>query len=170
MTPEAAAAWLVQNADLLPRRGSALDVACGSGRNALWLAEHGLAVLGLDRDPVRLTELQRLAVERRLGLETKACDLEAPGAGLGREQYDVVVVFNYLHRPLFPAILSALRPEGLLVYETFNAAQAARGKPSNPDFLLQPGELLERVCGLEILRYREGDFEDRSVASVVARR
>ena len=127
-------------------------------------------MLGLDRDVPRLGELQRLAAERGLALRTKPCDLEAPGGGLGPEQYDVIVVFNYLHRPLFPAIVGALRPEGVLLYETFTAPQAARGKPTHPDFLLQPGELLERVSALEALRYREGDFEGRSLASVVARR
>ena len=154
---------------MLPPRGPALDVACGSGRNALWLAERGLDVLGLDRDAPRLDELRRLAAARGLWLGAKVFDLEA-GGEIGPEKYDVIVVVNYLHRPLFPALVRALAPEGLLVYETFTAAQAARGKPTRPEFLLQPGELLELVSTLEVLRHREGDFEGRSLASVVARR
>jgi hypothetical protein len=82
----------------------------------------------------------------------------------------VIVVVHYLHRPLFPALIEALAPNGLLLYETFTTAQAARGKPTNPDFLLKPGELLDLVRPLEILASREGDFEDRMVASVLARR
>jgi len=129
-----------------------------------------LDVLGLERDALRLGALRRLAAERGLAVRTKTGDLELPAAELGPEPYDVIVVFSYLHRPLFPAIVNALRPAGLLFYETFTAAQAARGKPSRPDFLLQPGELLERVGSLQLLRYREGDFEGRDLASVVARR
>jgi hypothetical protein len=82
----------------------------------------------------------------------------------------VVVVVHYLHRPLFPALIEALSPDGLLVYETFTRAQAARGKPTNPDFLLQPGELFELVRPLEIFASREGDFDGRMIASVIARR
>ncbi len=150
-------------------RGLALDVACGSGRNALWLAQRGLDVLGLDRDASRLEVLRGLAAARSLPLRTGLVDLEA-GRDIGHGQYAVIVVFNYLQRPLFPAIRRALAPEGLLVYETFTTAHAARGKPTNPDFLLRPGELLERVASLQVLRHREGDFEGRSLASVVARR
>ena len=84
--------------------------------------------------------------------------------------YDVIVVVHYLHRPLFPALIEALTPGGLLVYETFTRAQAARGKPTNPDFLLEPGELLDLVRPLEVLASREGDYDGRMVASVIARR
>jgi hypothetical protein len=106
---------------------------------------------------------------RGLSLRTRRIDLEA-AAEIGPEKYAMVVVFNYLQRSLFPAIVTALAPAGLLIYETFTTAQAARGKPTHPDFLLKPGELLERVSALEVLRHREGDFEGRSLASVVARR
>jgi SAM-dependent methyltransferase len=84
--------------------------------------------------------------------------------------FDVIVVVHYLHRPLFPALIEALAPGGVLVYETFTRAQAARGKPTNPDFLLEPGELLDLVQPLEILASREGDFDGRMIASVIARR
>jgi len=81
-----------------------------------------------------------------------------------------VVGTRYLHRPLFPQLVAALRPGGVLIYETFTTAQAARGKPTNPDFLLRPGELVTLVRPLTILTQREGDFDGRMVASVVARR
>ena len=77
---------------------------------------------------------------------------------------------HYLHRPLFPSLIAALAPGGLLIYETFTRAQAARGKPTNPDFLLKPGELLELVRPLDVVASREGDFDERMVAAVIARR
>ena len=77
---------------------------------------------------------------------------------------------HYLHRSLFPALIGALAPRGVLVYETFTRAQAARGKPTNPAFLLEPGELLELVRPLDVLVSREGDYDGRMIASVIARR
>jgi len=103
-------------------------------------------------------------------LTVRAVDLEMDGATLGDDHYDVIVVVHYLHRPLFPALLAALRPGGVLVYETFTIAQAARGRPTNPAFLLAPGELAALVAPLEILAAREGDYEGRMVSSVVGRR
>jgi len=162
--------WLVQHAGLLPREGRALDVACGRGRHALWLAECGLTTLAVDRDPEAIRELNEAARERRLPLRAEVRDLEGGETSFQGSTFDVIVVVHYLHRPLFPALIDALAPGGLLVYETFTRAQAARGKPTNPDFLLKPGELLELVGPLEVLASREGDFDDRMVASVVARR
>ena len=97
-------------------------------------------------------------------------DLESGASPFPRSAYDVIVVVHYLHRPLFPALIEALAPGGLLVYETFTRAQAARGKPTNPDFLLESGELLDLVRPLEVLASREGDYDGRMVASVIARR
>ena len=82
--------------------------------------------------------------------------------------FDVIVVVHYLYRPLFPALRAALRPGGLLVYETFTRAQAQRGKPTNPAFLLEPGELRELVAPLDVLAQREGDFEGKMLSSVIA--
>ena len=97
-------------------------------------------------------------------------DLETnPPPDLGHARYIAVLSFNYLHRPLFPALRHALEPGGRLFCETFTTAQATRGKPTNPDFLLRPGELGELVA-LTILRAREGEFDGRFVASVVAER
>jgi SAM-dependent methyltransferase len=161
--------WLVAHQALLPGRGEALDVACGRGRNALWLAERGLDVHAVDRDAEAIDAVRREANARHLPIVAGVCDLEAPGVSLGRARYDVIVVVHYLHRPLRPALIEALRPGGLLIYETFTRDQALRGKPMNPDFLLEKGELRRLVAPLTVLDYREGEFEGRDVASVVAR-
>ena len=87
---------------------------------------------------------------------------------LADSSHHKAVVTHYLHRPLFPLLVKALRRGGVLVYETFTRAQAARGRPTNPAFLLEPGELLDLVAPLEITASREGDFEHRMVASVIA--
>ncbi len=158
------AAWLVDNEGLLPRAGRALDVACGAGRHALWLAARGLAVTALDRDPARIAALQAL------GIDARVADLEAPGVTLPQDAFDVVVVVNYLHRPLFPTLVGALARGGCLVYETFTTEQARLGRPTNPDFLLEPGELLRRLACLTVLRERERVDGGRAVASIVARR
>lgn len=167
MTP---ASWLTGNGDLLPRSGDGLDVACGTGRNTLWLAAHGLAMLGIDRDGAALRALEDEARRRELPVRVRVVDLERGEASLEQHAFDMIAVFHYLHRALFPALLAALRPGGVLVYETFTSDQARRGKPTNPDFLLHPGELRELVRPLEIVREREGDYEGRMVASVIARR
>jgi hypothetical protein len=97
-------------------------------------------------------------------------DLEAPGVDFGAAPFDVIVVTRYLHRPLIPHLVGALALGGILIYETFLVGQAERGHPTNPDFLLKPGELTALVRPLEVLRAREGDVDSALVASVVARR
>jgi SAM-dependent methyltransferase len=164
------ASWLVQHADLLPRQGRALDVACRHGRHAIWLAERGLTTVAVDRDVVAIRELNDLARERRLPVRAEVRDLERGDNPFAASTYDVIVVLHYLHRPLFPALLDALAPGGLLVYETFTRAQAAYGKPTNPDFLLEPGELLALVRPLEVVSSREGHYDGHMIASVIARR
>jgi len=162
------AAWLVAHRALLPPSGRALDVASGRGRNAVWLARQGLETTAIDRDADTTAALAARARREGLPLVALAVDLETGVASLGDEVYDVIVVVHYLHRPLFPALLAALLPGGVLVYETFTVAQAARGRPTNPAFLLEPGELLRLVAPLEIRAAREGDYEGRMVSSVVA--
>lgn len=166
------ARWLLDHERFVPQQGDALDVACGRGRHALWLASRGLATLAIDRDPSAVSFVNAEAVRRGLPLRAAVVDLEADQdqVRLGVAAYDVIVVVYYLHRPLMPLLCDALRPGGVLVYETFTRAQAARGKPTNPAFLLEPGELLELVAPLDVLAQREGDFEGKMVASVIARR
>jgi SAM-dependent methyltransferase len=160
----------VQHSDLLPREGRALDVACGRGRHALWLAERGLTTLAIDRDVDAVRELNDVARQRRLPLRAETGDLERGDDPFRGATFDVIVVVHYLHRPLFPTLVAALAPGGLLIYETFTRAQAARGRPTNPDFLLEPGELFELVRPLDVVASREGDYDGRMIASVIARR
>ncbi len=167
MTP---ARWLTERAHLLPSSGHALDLACGRGRHALWLAARGLAVEAVDRDEAALAWLREEATRRGLAVTTRLLDLERPTAVLAASAYDLIVVVHYLHRPLFPQIVAALRPGGVLVYETFTTGQAAIGKPTNPDFLLLPDELPTLVAPLEVCEAREGLSDGRMLASVVARR
>ena len=164
------ASWLTQHAEMLPGKGHALDVACGRGRHALWLAGRGLTTLAVDRSPDAVQAVNDEARARHLPLIAQVRDLEGGRNPFPPSAYDVIVVVHYLHRPLFPALVEALTPGGLLVYETFTRAQAARGKPTNPDFLLESGELVELVRPLEVLASREGDYDGRMVASVIARR
>jgi 2-polyprenyl-3-methyl-5-hydroxy-6-metoxy-1,4-benzoquinol methylase len=170
MTPPGSPSpWLVENLDLLRRGGTVLDVACGRGRHALWLARQGFRVHAIDRDADAVAFVRRAADAAGLEVAVDCVDLETnPPPLLGDARYDAVVVFHYLHRALFPALKNALKPGGRLVYETFTILQAARGKPTNPDFLLQPGELLSLGAPLCVLNACEGDVEGRFVAAVVA--
>lgn len=161
--------WLLDNAGLLPRHGRVLDVAAGRGRHALLLAAAGFSVDAVDRDEAALASIARVASAAALDVSTRTQDLEADRQSpLG--SYDAVLVFNYLHRPLMGALREAVKPGGVLFYETFLAGQAERGHPKNPAFLLQAGELAELVAPLTILRSREGDVDGNLVSSVVARR
>ena len=167
--PIGPASWLVENADLLGQGGNALDLACGRGRNALVLAAAGLSVRAIDRDPENIASLRITAERLDLPVQVEALDLEADGVSLDRGVFDLVVGIHYLHRPLFPALMEALRPGGLLLYETFTVDQAEHGHPKNPAFLLRHGELRELVAPLKVLRERDGEFDGRRVAGIVAR-
>jgi SAM-dependent methyltransferase len=162
--------WLSDHEHLLPRRGDALDVASGRGRNALWLARRGLTTLAVDRDPRALEHLREEADRLQLPVRVVSLDLEREESLLPPDAFDVIVVVHYLHRPLFADLKRALRAGGVLVYETFTRQQAARGKPTNPAFLLETGELRELVQPLDVLVEREGDFDGKMLASVIARR
>ena len=162
--------WLVSNAGLAPRGARCLDVACGRGRHALFLAAAGYPVKAIDRDAARVDTLRALARRLRLPLDAEVVDVEAPEVSLGESEWELILVFQFLHRPLFPALVRALRPGGLLLYETFTTDQAAKGSPKNPDHLLEPGELRRLAAPLEVVRHREGEFDGRCVASLAARK
>ena len=158
-----AASWLVDNLDLIPKGARVLDVAAGKGRNARFLAAAGWVVHAVDRDAAALAALDGVVT-------TAVVDLELETPTLGRREYGAVLVFNYLHRPLMPAIVDAVAPGGVLIYETFTVGQSARGHPRNPAFLLHEGELPALVAPLDVVRFREGEFDGNLVASIVAAR
>ncbi len=160
--------WLRDNVDLIPRGERVLDVASGTGRHALFLARLGWTVHAVDRDPVRLLSLTSAAAQENFEVTTEVLDLETGTPALGSRSYGAVLVFNYLHRPLMPALVDAVATDGVLLYETFTRRQALRGHPKNPAFLLQEGELPALVAPLQVLRSREGEFEGQLVASIVA--
>ena len=144
--------WLLRWAQLLPAGARVLDVACGAGRHLRWLAAHGFAATGIDRDTAALAACGP-------GVETIAADIEAGPWPCPGRQFDAVLVFNYLWRPLWPAIDASLAPGGVLLYETFAAGNETVGRPSRADFLLQPGELLARCAGLRVVGYEDGFAE-----------
>jgi SAM-dependent methyltransferase len=133
-------AWIVQWAGLVAPRVAVLDVAAGAGRHAVLFAERGHRVTVVDRDTAKLPI--------RDDVEIVPANLEdgSPWPLPGR-RFGAVIVANYLHRPLFPALFDALEPGGVLLYETFMVGNERFGRPSNPDFLLKDGELLELVRG-----------------------
>lgn len=141
--------WVQRWAARIPAAGRVLDVACGSGRHARWLATRGHPVEAVDRDVEALGALAGVT-----GSNTRVADLESGPWPYAGEQFAAIVVVNYLHRPLFPHLLGSLAPGGVLIYETFAAGNERYGRPSNPDFLLQPGELLQMAHGrLEVVAY-----------------
>jgi rhodanese-related sulfurtransferase len=163
--------WLLDNADLLPRGGKVLDVACGRGRHALLLASAGFTVRAIDGDAEKIARVRELAQRLSLTVDARVVDLETDRSpDLGSQQFDAILVFNYLHRPLFPVLRDAVKAGGRIFYETFTTGQAERGHPRNPAFLLKDGELAELLAPFTVLRSREGDFDGRLIASVVAER
>jgi SAM-dependent methyltransferase len=160
-------AWEQSHAGLVKPGGKVLDLAAGGGRHIRYFKELGYQVTALDRD---VSRLQDLALQ---GMEIVAADLEDGSPWpLGARKFDGIVVANYLHRPLFPRLAGALAPAGVLIYETFGIGNERFGKPSNPNFLLRPGELLTFAAahGLQVLAYQCGEMSEpkRSVIQRIA--
>jgi tellurite methyltransferase len=161
------ARFLMENLSLLPK-GRALDVAMGYGRNAVFLAQAGFEVEGVDISPEATAGALKAAKEAGVRLTVRVADLEhayviEPGA------YNVIICFNYLHRPLIPEIRKGIRSRGMVVYETFIVDQARFGRPRNTDHLLEHNELLNLFCDFRCLRYHEGLMETRrAVAGIIA--
>lgn len=153
-SPGAPEPFLVEMLPMLPRRGVALDVAAGRGRNAVLLAEAGLAVVAADVSRVGLEILAQTAYERRLRVWPVVMDFDSPG--LREESIDAIVNVNFLLRSLFARFSNMLKPNGILVVDTFLADQAKLSHPRDPRFLLARGELTDLLAGMETLRYREG--------------
>jgi len=150
---EAVSVWVSRWAHLVPQGATVLDVACGHGRHAKFFAARGCKVTAVDRDVAALASIQGTA-------ETIEADIEnGPWPFAGRK-FDAVVVTNYLWRPLLPAIVDCVASDGVLIYETFAAGNEKFGKPSRPDFLLKPGELLQACAELEVVAYQHGQIEN----------
>jgi tellurite methyltransferase len=161
--------------------GSALDVAGGVGRHAIWLAERGWQVRLLDISEVGIAQAEDNAGRSAAAssIVTELRDLNT-AQDLGRELYDLVLVFFFLQRELFPALTAALKPGGHLIYKTYTTEQqrfaggrfmsgAFKSRPSHPMFLLQPNELLHAFPSLRVLHYHE-TIQEKGVAELVARK
>lgn len=133
----------------------ALDLACGAGRDAVFLAQHGFEVVGWDHAPEALERAHDLARRHGVALRTERRDLERPGLEPPARLFDLIVCFRFLHRPLFPWIERALAPGGWLVYETYRVGQERFGRPIRPHFLLATGELGRAFPALETIRCEE---------------
>ncbi len=166
--------FLVRHVDLLPRRGRALDVAMGTGRNALYLASLGYEVTGIDVSPLAVERCRQTAEDRGLRIEAVCANLES--YPLLRETYSVVANLYYLDRELCTSLVAALRPCGVLVFETFTQGQMQFGwGPRDDEFLLRSGELSELFPELEVLAYREEIEEEdergmKAVAGLIGRK
>jgi SAM-dependent methyltransferase len=161
--PNQPSAWVCRFSSCIRPAGDVLDLACGRGRHARWLAAQGFHVEAVDRDPAALATLAGV-----MGVRVRAADLESgpwPYAGC---RFDAIVVTNYLHRQLMPLIEGALAVGGVLIYETFMVGNERHGKPSNPDFLLRPQELLEiaRSASLQVIAFEEGEVKSPRPAVV----
>ena len=161
--PSEASAWVRRFADRTPARGPVLDLAAGGGRHTRLFLGLGHPVTAVDRDVASLADLRANPAVTIL-----AADLEDGRPWpLGDRRFGGVVVTNYLHRPLLPAIVAAVASGGCLIYETFAVGNERFGKPSNPDFLLRPGELLEAVRGrLTVLAYENLEITEPRPAFV----
>ena len=161
--------WVSRFAGLIPASGLVLDLACGGGRHARHLAALGHPVLAVDRDPAAL------ATAAGKGITTLCIDLESEGAAQQPDwpllpgRFAGIVVTNYLHRPLMADLLASLADGGVLIYETFAEGNGLFGKPSNPAFLLAPGELLAitgKDATLRVLAYEDGHITAPNPAMV----
>ena len=159
----APSAWVQRWSHLVPANANVLDVACGSGRHVRWFAARGCRVTGVDRDAAALAGLDGIA-------QTCVADIEGAPWPLPGRRFDAVIVTNYLWRELMPTIVASVAEGGVLIYETFSAGNASVGKPSNPLFLLQAGELLSATAGLRVVAYEDGylDGPARFVQRIVA--
>lgn len=147
--------WILRFAHLVPAGARVLDLACGYGRHATFFAARGAHVIAIDRDATALATLAGTP-----GIETRCADLEGGPWPMANERFDAIVVSHYLHRPLFTQLRAALADDGALLYETFAQGNEAYGRPSNPAFLLRPGELLELAAAaprpLAVVAFEQG--------------
>ena len=146
-------AWVQRWSALVPAEARVLDVACGAGRHARWFAARGARVTAVDRDAQAVAPLRTLP---GAPVEVIVADIENAPWPLPGRRFDAVVVTNYLWRPLLPTLVASVADGGVLIYETFARGNETVGKPSNPAFLLEPGELLRAVEGLRVIAFEDG--------------
>ena len=151
--PSEPAEVLSENAFLLPETGTALDLACGLGRNAIFLAQHNLAVTALDISAVAIEKLSAYA--SRQGLNINARQQKIDSQSLTRQHFDVIVASRFLDRTLKNAIIDAIKPDGLLFYQTFTREKTGQYGTCNPDYLLAENELLDLFSPLRLIFYRD---------------
>jgi SAM-dependent methyltransferase len=167
MSASGPSSWVARFASLVPPGGPVLDVACGAGRHTRFFLARGHPVTAVDRDTSGLADLRG-----EPGVEIVECDLEAGGPFPFRDRaFDAVVATNYLHRPILPDMVAAVAAGGVLLYETFARGHERRGRPQRPEFLLEPGELLEAVRGsLRVVAYEDVivDEPPRAVQRIAA--
>ena len=164
-----ASPWVARWSHLLAPNSSVLDVACGAGRHMKWFSDLGHHTTGIDRSPEALAEAAAYGTVVVADIENGPWPLineQKP------QQFQALVVTNYLWRPLFPVMADSLAPGGFLIYETFSCGHETVGKPSRPDFLLKTGELLSCFSGLRTIAFEEGFLADtpRFVQRIVAQR
>ena len=146
--------WVLSNnLHLLPTQGKALDLACGLGANAMCLAEQGLETYAWDSSSIALEKLSGFATQRKLTVYTEQRDIEQNPPE--PNSFDIIVISQFLYRPIFPALIQALKTNGLLFYQTFHQNKIGSQGPSSPEFLLATNELLQLLQPLELVFYRE---------------
>jgi SAM-dependent methyltransferase len=150
---EDASPWVRRWSHLVPPGRPVLDVACGAGRHLRWFAARGHPVTGVDRDPAALAAAQGVG-------QVVQADIESGPWPFEGQRFGGVVVTNYLWRALLPAIVDSIEPGGVLIYETFATGNETVGKPSRPDFLLRPGELLQVCATLRVVGFEDGYLDD----------
>lgn len=159
--------WVQRWSHLVAPKGAVLDIACGQGRHMRWFAQTGHAVTGIDRSAEAIDAASHYGEAVLADIENGPWPLMRSGQP---RQFDAVIVTNYLWRPLFPLIAQSVAPGGILIHETFAVGNETVGKPSRPDFLLQPAELLRAYPTMHVVAFEEGFLEDppRFVQRVVA--
>ena len=163
--------WVKRFIPLIPTKTYVLDLACGWGRHARLLASHGCSVLAVDRDQNKLDQLINLPNIEPILLNLEENIMPFSQSSLAGRFFSCIIVTNYLYRPLLPVITQMLAPQGILLYETFAIGNARFGRPSNPDFLLNPGELLTVAAkaSLAVIAYEHGQINRSGEPALVQR-
>jgi len=163
------ASFLKENLSRLPR-GKALDLAMGVGQNAIFLAENGYKVIGIDSSQVAVEKAKKYAKEK--GVSIRAIQADLTSYSLPENEYDVILNFYFLERSLIPQIKKALKKGGVVVFETYTLEHQKYDRPFNPDYLLKENELLHSFLDFKVIFYQDGvvesDGKKKAIASLLA--